>query len=135
MEQYLSLELLTPEQVESTSFPDADRGYDRTHVDAFVLEIARQLRYLAEQFAALDERSAAPYMRVGREMAELLDHGRKVGEGITARAREEAATMTKAAEARVHKLMEIEGVLRKRISLMNQRYERQREFLEPKTRS
>jgi DivIVA domain-containing protein len=90
-------ELLTPEQVEATFFPDAERGYDRAHVDAFVIEIARQLRYLAEEFAHLEERSSAPYMRVGKEMAELLDHARKVSEGITSRAREEATALSEEA--------------------------------------
>lgn len=94
-------ELLTPEEIEATTFPESERGYDAAHVDAFVLEMAKQARRLAAELVALEERSSAPYMRVGKEMAELLDHARRVAEGISTRARAEAGAMTaEAAELR-----------------------------------
>lgn len=75
-------DMLTPEEIENTSFPDGQFGYDRLHVDAFLRTVAAQIRRLQRDLELALERSEAPYRAAGKEIGDLIHKAKQRAEEL-----------------------------------------------------
>lgn len=93
---------MEPEDIEKKEFLISLRGYDREEVDAFLRELALQVRALKSGAAApeapADQESM--YRRVGEETAGILMAAEEAGRQIRERAQREAAELVTDARAR-----------------------------------
>lgn len=121
----MTFESLTPEEIERTTFPRAEQGYDMPRVDSFVRTMAEQVRELNRRLEILADRDDKPYFSLGREMGDLLDHANRVARNAIDKAERQAAELLEEArsaseeatrdlsEARQKAEQEAEEVLRK----------------------
>lgn len=92
---------LTPEEIEATSFPSGEAGYDRLHVDAFVRTIAAQVRHLQRELDVALERGEAPYRAAGKEIGDLIQNAKERAEELVNDAASTAERMMKDAHTEV----------------------------------
>src|SRR5215469_15694025 len=96
-------------------FKPSRRGYDREEVDAYVLQLQRQIRELQLQSQTPDAAVRSAIERVGDEVADVLKQARNTADEIVATAQREAeqhredaardaAHVTAVAEQRLHEL-------------------------------
>jgi DivIVA domain-containing protein len=85
---------LTPEEIESASFPARGRGYDRKAVHEFLARVAHEYRS-----ALQTARESEPYRAVGREVGEFLQHARDTADDMRARADQELLAARREAES------------------------------------
>ena len=117
------------EEIRSTSFPSAMRGYDREAVDSYV---ERVNRLIAELEISRSPESAVKHAvaQVSEETRGILERAHETAEEITARSRakaddriqqaeREAAEIREGAEARVHELdADAEAIWAERLRLI-----------------
>lgn len=92
---------LTPEEIERTSFPDDEGGYNRLHVDAFVRTMAAQIRRLQRELEVALERGEAPYRAAGKEIGDLIQNANERAAELVADALETSERMIKDAHNEV----------------------------------
>lgn len=97
---------LTPEEIETTTFPSSLRGYDRDAVDFFLQDVAAAFEAALNEGQAARETRQKPYQSLGEEMGDLLQHAKDSADqtrreaesaaSATMRSAEEAASRTRA---------------------------------------
>ena len=98
VEDQTSLEALTPDAVESASFPEREYGYEKMHVDAFLHAVAERLRGLSRELDIAEVKVEQPLLGLGREIGSLLQESHEAAEELLTSARMEAATLLQDAE-------------------------------------
>ena len=98
VEDQADLDALTPEAVESATFPEQEYGYEKMHVDAFLHAIAERLRALMREIDIAEVKVQQPLLGVGREIGSLLQDSHEVAEELRNSARLEATTLLQEAE-------------------------------------
>ena len=82
---------LSPEEIETASFPDSREGYDKARVESFLKTVAEEVRVLQRKLELADERAGRPYAAAGMEIGDLLQHAVDVAGTVESRANAEAA--------------------------------------------
>jgi DivIVA domain-containing protein len=92
---------MEPEDIEGREFFMGLRGYDREEVDAFLGQVAAELRQAQAEIAALRTRvdGGDPYGQVGIDVTAILRTANETAEAIVTNAHEEAAGIRGRAEA------------------------------------
>ncbi|HVM33729.1 MAG TPA: DivIVA domain-containing protein [Actinomycetota bacterium] len=90
-------DMLSPEEIENTSFPDGHLGYDRLHVDAFVRTMAAEVRSLQRDLEAALERGEAPYRAAGKEIGDLIQRAKERAHELVNDAEDSAARIVASA--------------------------------------
>jgi DivIVA domain-containing protein len=92
---------MEPEDIEGREFFMGLRGYDREEVDAFLGQVAAELRHAQAEIAALRARvdGGDPYGQVGADVTSILRTANETAEAIITNAHEEAAGVRSRAEA------------------------------------
>jgi DivIVA domain-containing protein len=92
---------MEPEDIEGREFFMGLRGYDREEVDAFLGQVAAELRQARAELAALRTRvdGGDPYGQVGIDVTAILRTADETAEAIVTNAHEEAAGIRGRAEA------------------------------------
>jgi len=92
---------MEPEDIEGREFFMGLRGYDREEVDAFLGQVAAELRHAQAEIAALRARidGGDPYGQVGVDVTAILRTANETAESIVTSAHEEAAGVRSRAEA------------------------------------
>ncbi len=98
VEESADLDALTPEDVESATFPEQEYGYEKMHVDAFLHAIAERLRALLREIDIAEVKVRQPLLGVGREIGALLHDSHEAAEELRNTARLEASTLLQEAE-------------------------------------
>jgi DivIVA domain-containing protein len=88
------------DELENTTFSTALRGYDRDEVDAFVRNVAQEMRDLHQG------RTQNLYESLGEEMGALLQHARDSADDMTRKAQEQAAATRSEADADARRIRE-----------------------------
>lgn len=91
-------EALSPEDPDYVSFNTSRRGYDRNEVDAYLRDIAAELK------EARELRSERMYEGLGEEIGSLLQHAKDSADDMQAQAEKDAATTRSEAEADARRL-------------------------------
>jgi DivIVA domain-containing protein len=97
-------DMLTPEEIEATTFPESERGYEKAHVDALLRTIAEEIRQLKREIDKAKEKAEKPYRGVAREMSDLLEHAGNIARQLASNAEEKAASLLKEAQETAAKL-------------------------------
>jgi DivIVA domain-containing protein len=97
---------MEPEDIEGREFFMGLRGYDREEVDAFLAQVAADLRHAKAEIAALRTRvdGGDPYGQVGVDVTAILRTANETAEAIVTTAHEEAAGVRGRAEAAAEQL-------------------------------
>jgi DivIVA domain-containing protein len=90
---------LTPEEIEATRFPTRARGYDRHAVDAFLAEIAAELRRASGA-------PVQPLRQLGEEVGEFLQHAKDVAERLRVQAEQDLDAARRGAETLLERARE-----------------------------
>jgi cell division septum initiation protein DivIVA len=98
VEDQTDLDALTPEDVESATFPEQEYGYEKIRVDAFLHAIAERLRALLREIDIAEVKVQQPLLGVGREIGALLHDSHEAAEELRNTARLEATTLLQEAE-------------------------------------
>ncbi|MGI8708891.1 MAG: DivIVA domain-containing protein [Actinomycetota bacterium] len=98
VEDQTSLDPLTPDEVESASFPEQEYGYEKMRVDAFLHAVAERLRALLRELDIAEVKVEQPLLGVGREIGSLLHESHEAAEELLTTARMEAATLLQDAD-------------------------------------
>jgi|GEM_PF-3057128 cell division septum initiation protein DivIVA len=90
-------DMLSPEEIENTSFPDGESGYDRLHVDAFLRTMAAEVRRLQQDLELARERGEAPYRAAGKEIGTLIQRAKERAHELVNDAEDSAARIVASA--------------------------------------
>lgn len=106
---------MEPEEIESKEFLVSLRGYDREEVDAYLRELADEIRRLSTNIGtAASPPSAAPagdaatfYKQIGEETSKILLAAEEAGREINTRARAEAAELLSSARSQAEEIRKL----------------------------
>ncbi|MBW3588506.1 MAG: DivIVA domain-containing protein [Actinobacteria bacterium] len=106
---------MEPEEIESKEFLVSLRGYDREEVDAYLRELADEIRRLSTSVGTTAAPpSAAPtgdpatfYKQIGDETSKILLAAEEAGREINARARAEAAELLSSARSQAEEIRKL----------------------------
>lgn len=118
---------LTPEEIEGTSFPDGEGGYDRLHVDAFLTTMAAQVRRLQRELEVALERAEAPFRAAGKEIGDLIQDAKDRAAELVSEAEDGADRIIKDAHNEAMLRRQETGALRKAALTAQQEAERTRD--------
>lgn len=106
VEDQAGTDALTPDEIESATFPEQEYGYEKMHVDAFLHAVAERVRALLRDLDIAELKVEQPLLGVGKEIGSLLHDSHEAAEELVTTARIEAATFLQDAEktlAQAHK--------------------------------
>ena len=109
---------MEPEEIESKEFLVSLRGYDREEVDAYLRELADEIRQLSTNIGTTAPPSAAPsavpagdpatfYKQIGDETSKILLAAEEAGREINTRARAEAAELLSSARSQAEEIRKL----------------------------
>ncbi len=98
---------------ERAAFAVAFRGYDRRQVDSFLQKVAFDLRRLLEASVAAAGLQK-PYLQMGKEIADLLEHAKRKAIETRTQAEDEAETIVREAHAAARDMADDAGRLKRR---------------------
>lgn len=105
---------MEPEEIESKEFLVSLRGYDREEVDAYLRELADEIRRLSTNIGTAAAPSAAPagdpatfYKQIGDETSKILLAAEEAGREINTRARAEAAELLSSARSQAEEIRKL----------------------------
>jgi DivIVA domain-containing protein len=110
-------DMLTPEEVEATTFPESENGYEKAHVDAFLRTIAEEIRQLKRDIATAEQKAEKPYRGVAREMADLMEHASDIARQLATNAEEKASSLLHEAQESASKMKKEATELRSKAKL------------------
>jgi DivIVA domain-containing protein len=104
IEQAITLDRMTPEQVLDVQFPETELGYDKQRVDSFVAAVAEELRQLLREIATANEKATKPELGIGREIGDLLQRAHDIAVRTKNDAEREATVVRQQAQSEAAKL-------------------------------
>lgn len=120
-------DVLTPKEIEETSFPDGEGGYDRLHVDAFLKTMAAQVRRLQRELDVALERGEAPYRAAGKEIGDLIQNAKDRAAELVVAAEDVAQGLLKDAHNDVMVRRQEADAMHKGALRAQQEFERERD--------
>ena len=97
-------EHLTPEQIENTTFPVSPHGYEPAHVEAFLRNLAQQVRDLERAIELAELKASKPFEATGKHIGDLMQRAHELAEMARTEAKLEAATTVQAARKEADRL-------------------------------
>lgn len=84
-------DILDPDEIQNTTFPEAEHGYDTARVDSFLHTMSEEVRELQRELEVVTEKAERPYLAVGKELGDLLQRAHDVAKEVMEEAEAHAA--------------------------------------------